>query len=339
MPLIGSSTAWTPSKGRWASSFARFASRPTASLPISTAISARDEQSFLNPRSAADLSAAADRAGEIVTEQIRAMIAAAEAQAHEIRQDAESDAERIRREAAASSAKLIERIDALDRPLGELVAGLRQELDGLSTDLRDRSANLDLPSDAVMEEPSATDTEAAAERRREELAAEEEGRRQEEEEGRRQEEEEERRRVEEADAQRRQQEQDQRRHQDAVEAARREQDDAERRLREEAEGEEDVAAAPQAEDVHVPSETSDEVEAPRERGGLFRRMRRARKRLFITEPGQCAVCNRTYAAANEEELAASGWRVSDDIGLCPTCQSEGWQLPEGARLPYRRGGG
>jgi outer membrane biosynthesis protein TonB len=91
-------------------------------------------------------------------------------------------------------------------------------------------------------------------------------------------------------------------------------------------GEPAVAAAPQ--------------EPTRRRRGLLRRMVQPRaSRLFVSEPGQCAVCNRTLMAGSEEALQSSGWRVSGDVGLCPQCQSEGWQLPEGARLPFRRGGG
>jgi hypothetical protein len=60
--------------------------------------------------------------------------------------------------------------------------------------------------------------------------------------------------------------------------------------------------------------------------------------VFITTEGHCAVCQRTYMAGTEETLRQSGWRVNGDVGLCPECQSDGWQLPEGARLPFRRGG-
>lgn len=60
--------------------------------------------------------------------------------------------------------------------------------------------------------------------------------------------------------------------------------------------------------------------------------------VFITTEGHCAVCQRTYMAGTGETLRQSGWRVNGDVGLCPECQSDGWQLPEGARLPFRRGG-
>ena len=68
-------------------------------------------------------------------------------------------------------------------------------------------------------------------------------------------------------------------------------------------------------------------------------MRRSEERSFVSIQGYCAVCQRAFMAGSEENLEQSGWRVTGDVGLCPECQSEGWQLPEGARLPFRRGGG
>ena len=61
--------------------------------------------------------------------------------------------------------------------------------------------------------------------------------------------------------------------------------------------------------------------------------------VFITTQGNCAVCQRSLMAGSEENLRNSGWQVSGDVGLCPDCQNERWQLPEGARLPFRPGGG
>ena len=73
--------------------------------------------------------------------------------------------------------------------------------------------------------------------------------------------------------------------------------------------------------------------------GLLSRMgRRGKKGLFVTTPGHCAVCHNTFMAGSEEELRASGWKVTGDVGLCPEDQADGWQLPEGAVLPFRRGG-
>jgi len=44
-------------------------------------------------------------------------------------------------------------------------------------------------------------------------------------------------------------------------------------------------------------------------------------------------------AGSLENLESSGWLVTGEIGVCPDCQSEGWQLPDGAKLPFRRRGG
>ncbi len=64
---------------------------------------------------------------------------------------------------------------------------------------------------------------------------------------------------------------------------------------------------------------------------------RRRKGPFITTPGYCAVCRKAFQVESEEELSASGWKVNGDVGLCPEDQAEGWDLPEGATLPFRRG--
>ena len=32
-------------------------------------------------------------------------------------------------------------------------------------------------------------------------------------------------------------------------------------------------------------------------------------------------------------------QTGGEVGLCPDCQADGWQLPEGATLPFRRGAG
>jgi hypothetical protein len=77
---------------------------------------------------------AADRAGSIVTEQVRSIIEAAETNAEEIRRSAQRDAVAIRQQAAAAANRILERLGALEAPLGELVEGLRREADSLSAD-------------------------------------------------------------------------------------------------------------------------------------------------------------------------------------------------------------
>jgi hypothetical protein len=82
---------------------------------------------------------AADRAGSIVTEQVRSIIEAAETNAAEIRRNAERDAVAIRQQASAAANRILERLGAIEAPLGELVAGLRREADSLSADADRRS--------------------------------------------------------------------------------------------------------------------------------------------------------------------------------------------------------
>ncbi len=82
---------------------------------------------------------AADRAGAIVTDHVRSIIDAAESRAAEIEQNAKQEAEDIRRQAHASARRLLERIDAMEGQLGDLVNSLRREADQLAADL-DRRA-------------------------------------------------------------------------------------------------------------------------------------------------------------------------------------------------------
>lgn len=69
----------------------------------------------------------------------------------------------------------------------------------------------------------------------------------------------------------------------------------------------------------------------------LKRRRRTRRGLpFVVEPGACAVCGRTLQVASPQELAETGWQVHDGMSVCDQCQSEGWQLPAGAGVPFRR---
>ena len=78
---------------------------------------------------------AADRAGAIVTDHVRSIIDAAESRAKEIEQNAKQEAEGTRRQAHASATRLLERIDAMEGQLGDLVSSLRREADQLAADL------------------------------------------------------------------------------------------------------------------------------------------------------------------------------------------------------------
>jgi len=84
---------------------------------------------------------AAERAGAIVTEQIRAITDAAQQSAAETRRSAEEEAEATRQRAAAAASTVLEKIDALESQLGTLVASLRREADTLTRDLERRGRN------------------------------------------------------------------------------------------------------------------------------------------------------------------------------------------------------
>jgi cell division septum initiation protein DivIVA len=82
---------------------------------------------------------AADRAGAIVTDHVRSIIDAAQSRAAEIEQNARQEAEDMRRQAHASAVRLLERVDAMEGQLGNLVSSLRREADQLAADLDRRS--------------------------------------------------------------------------------------------------------------------------------------------------------------------------------------------------------
>jgi hypothetical protein len=84
---------------------------------------------------------AADRAGSIVTEQVRTIIEAAETNAAELRRGAERDSVTMRRQAVEAANRLLERMDALERPLGDLVTSLRREVDSLTAELDRRDTH------------------------------------------------------------------------------------------------------------------------------------------------------------------------------------------------------
>ena len=93
--------------------------------------------------------------------------------------------------------------------------------------------------------------------------------------------------------------------------------------------------------MFVPGQEPAEAPRPKEKKDRrwFRRRGSTRKGAFIKTAGHCAVCQKTFTAGSEEAFEASGWRANGDVGLCPDCQADSWQLPDGARLPFRRGGG
>jgi len=273
------------------------------------------------------LSEAANRAGAIVSEQIRSMVESAETRATEIRQAAEQEADASRAAAHAATARILERIDALERPLGELVASLRREMDRLSTEVEGRGPSAELPFEAGSVAP--VEDVAAREDDSDELR-----RREEEDERRRREEEEERLRLIAAEESRRKEEERAGAQETVVPP------DATGEPgtpdTPEGEGQEPLDREAPIPDTPPPAE---EAQAPPPRRGLMGRLGRRRGKIFITEPGACAVCQRTLVAGSQEALENSGWLINGEVGLCPDCQADGWQLPEGARLPFRRGAG
>jgi hypothetical protein len=83
---------------------------------------------------AMEMAQAATRAGEMVTEHIRTLLEQAQAGAAELRRSAEEETDAIRTQAAASATRMIERIQALDAPLRELVSELQREAERLTSD-------------------------------------------------------------------------------------------------------------------------------------------------------------------------------------------------------------
>ncbi len=81
---------------------------------------------------------AAERAGSVVSEQIRSIMEAAQAKAAEIERNAQDEASRSRQESAEAATRLLEQIDEMEGHLSGLVQSLRREADQLSVGL-DRS--------------------------------------------------------------------------------------------------------------------------------------------------------------------------------------------------------
>jgi cell division septum initiation protein DivIVA len=88
----------------------------------------------VNNRDLVQVIEAADRAGAIVTDQVRSIIEAAERNAEDIRRSAEREALAIRQRASEAASRILERMDAIERPLNDLVVSLRREADSLSGD-------------------------------------------------------------------------------------------------------------------------------------------------------------------------------------------------------------
>lgn len=74
-----------------------------------------------------DVVEAADRAEAIVTEQVRSIMASADARAAALQAAAEEESAAVRRQAHEAACRVLERIESMDDELGALVTILRDE--------------------------------------------------------------------------------------------------------------------------------------------------------------------------------------------------------------------
>ena len=85
------------------------------------------------------------------------------------------------------------------------------------------------------------------------------------------------------------------------------------------------AADPPSEPEHPDAQRNGSVHAaPNRRGRLLAWRRRALP--------QCDVCGRT---ALDGEDGLEQWGRARRLSLCPQCQDDGWQVPDGASVPHR----
>jgi hypothetical protein len=349
-----------------------------------------------------ELSQAAQRAGNIVTEHVDSIIADAKRRADQIREDAERDAELTKREAMDSASRVFQSIQTLERPLGELVETLRFEMDRVGRELDGQVGSHNGPAieSTATDDDSVDDTEGETARPEtevdggsdeESVAADSEV---------------------ELDEESPAADSEVALDAESLDAESDGEPDAESLATDSgvapepaadsdvAASEPDPEAAPPAEpdpeswsppedsdpapeleaeepppgeeprlvaesDQPAESDTAAESDTPAEADpaaqpewhsppaaaatsspGKAKRWLTSRfggdgetKGVFISSQGHCAVCQKTFMAGSREALDLSGWRVNGDVGLCPECQSNGWQLPQDATLPYRRGGG
>ena len=246
---------------------------------------------------------------------------------------AEDDAREIRVSGTEDAVTLYRRMEALEGPLNELLTALRQELDSLHSEFRSRGAIAAQPPEegtpAPEEGVSPSSQATAASRQAEEVEMPEAA-------------EAEVAEVEEAPSPPPEPPSPQEEDLPPGEVARPPEEGTPAPEEVFSPPPQETVASRQAEEAPASEgwQADDQAEtvegAPVKRGmrGLLRR-----KRPFVTTPGNCAVCHRSIAAGSQQALEASGWVVRGDLGICPQCRSDGWQLPEGARLPHRRAGG
>lgn len=271
-----------------------------------------------------ELTDAARRAESIVSDQINAIVDVVQSEADEIRRSAEEDAKETRREAMESAQRVLQSLDALERPLGELVQTLRGEMDRVGRELEGPVA---VEATAI---PAPPESRAGATAPRdgifgasvEEVAAPPEHRAPPE--------------PEPEPAPR------------ATPEPRPARDEGVPSQRKPAPAE---AAQPGQgngrQTGNAPTDRPQPVlRSPTDLGPqrksdrFWSRLKGGRGKIpFVASQGHCAVCQKPFMAGTEENLRLSGWKVSGDVGACPECQADGWKLPVGARLPFRSSGG
>jgi F0F1-type ATP synthase membrane subunit b/b' len=102
-----------------------------------------DPLSTNDPR-LAELGDAARRASDLFNQHVDEITADAKRRADEIRKKAERDAKATRRQALESGQRVFDRINALERPLNELVGTLRHEMERVTAELEDGDSRREL---------------------------------------------------------------------------------------------------------------------------------------------------------------------------------------------------
>ncbi|HEY1360104.1 MAG TPA: hypothetical protein VGF21_17530 [Thermoleophilaceae bacterium] len=85
----------------------------------------------------AELGDAARHASDLFSQHVDEITRDAERRAEEILRQAEKDAKATRRQALESGQRVFDRINALERPLSELVGTLRHEMERVTAELGD----------------------------------------------------------------------------------------------------------------------------------------------------------------------------------------------------------
>jgi hypothetical protein len=95
--------------------------------------------------------------------------------------------------------------------------------------------------------------------------------------------------------------------------------------------------AARAEQAGVPVEPEVEVEAPQavSAEAIPPHVSAGARRRFGRRRGALPHCNVCGRVADSTDAAREHWVQAARMSLCPDCQAEGWQLPDGGTVPYR----